>query len=104
MNFTLLGCGRWGSFIAWYLDNKKNYTVTVWGRGGDSTVTNLINTRKNEYVEFPKSIDLTTDLEYALSKSDYVVISISAQAVRNLMESVVTIPSYKEKKFILQLL
>ena len=31
MNFTLLGCGRWGSFIAWYL-NKMGNKVTVWGR------------------------------------------------------------------------
>ena len=101
MNFTLLGCGRWGSFIAWYLDNKKNYTVTVWGRGGDSTVTNLINTRKNEYVEFPESIEITTDLEYAMNKSEYIIISISSQAVRDLMSKVSKIESYKNKKFIL---
>lgn len=100
MNFTLLGCGRWGSFIAWYL-NKNGNDVTVWGRDDSDLIHNLIKTRKNEYVEFPKSIDLTTDLEYALSKSEYVVISISAQAVRNLMESVSQIPSYKNKKFIL---
>ena len=30
MNITLLGCGRWGSFIAWYLD-KIGHNVTIWG-------------------------------------------------------------------------
>ena len=100
MNFTLLGCGRWGSFIAWYLD-KNNNDVTVWGREGDPIVENLVKTRKNEYVEFPESIEITNDLEYALAKSEYVIISIGAQAVRNLMERVSAIEEYKKKKFIL---
>lgn len=100
MNFTLLGCGRWGSFIAWYL-NKNGNDVTVWGRDDSELIHNLIKTRKNEYVEFPESIELTTDLEYALSKSEYIVISISAQAVRDLMTNVIKIEEYKSKKFIL---
>lgn len=100
MNFTLLGCGRWGSFIAWYL-NKNNNNVTVWGRENDPLVESLFKTRKNEYVEFPEEIELTHDLSYALNKSEYIIISISAQAVRNLMDSVSKIEVYKLKKYIL---
>lgn len=100
MNFTLLGCGRWGSFIAWYL-NTNNNDVTVWGREGDPIVENLKTTRKNEYVEFPESIEITTNLEYALNKSEYIIISISSQGVRDLMTNVSKIESYKNKKFIL---
>lgn len=100
MNFTLLGCGRWGSFIAWYL-NKQGNNVTVWGRENDAIVENLIKTRKNEYVEFPDSIELTTDLKHALDNSEYIIISIGAQAVRNLMQRVCEIEEYKNKKFIL---
>lgn len=29
MKITVIGCGRWGSFIAWYLDRKGN-DVTVY--------------------------------------------------------------------------
>ena len=100
MNFTLLGCGRWGSFIAWYL-NKNGNNVTVWGRAGEPTIETLLTNRKNDYVEFPESIELTTDLEYAMSKSEYIIISISAQGVRDLMSHVSKIESYKDKKFIL---
>lgn len=100
MNFTLLGCGRWGSFIAWYL-NKQNNKVVVWGRSGDPIYDNLEKTRKNEYVNFPNEITLTSDLETALSSSDYIIISISAQAVRNLMENVQKVDVYKNKKYIL---
>ena len=100
MNYTLLGCGRWGSFIAWYL-NKNGNNVTVWGRPNDPIVENLFTTRKNDYVEFPESIEMTTDLEYALEKSEYIIISIGAQGVRNLMENVSKIDCFKDKKFIL---
>ena len=100
MNFTLLGCGRWGSFIAWYL-NKNGNNVTVWGRPNCPTYETLINTRKNEYVEFPEEIDITSNLDYALNKSEYIIISISAQAVRDLMQNVSKIEGYKNKKYIL---
>ncbi len=100
MNFSLLGCGRWGSFIAWYLDKIGN-KVTVWGLEGDPIVENLFATRTNEYVTFPESIKLTKNLNQAFSNSEYIVISISAQAVRNLMQSVSKVDGYKNKKYIL---
>lgn len=100
MNFTLLGCGRWGSFIAWYL-NKIGNNVTVWGKEGFPEIENLMKTRTNEYVTFPETIELTTNLDDAMGASDYIVISISSQAVRNLMESVREIENYGDKKYIL---
>ena len=100
MKFTLLGCGRWGSFIAWYLDKNGN-KVTVWGRKGFPEIENLIKTRNNEYVTLPETIDLTTDLKKAIDASEYIIISISSQAVRELMQSVKQISGYQDKKFIL---
>ena len=101
MNITLLGCGRWGSFIAWYMDSVKHNNVMVWGRENDPLLDNLIATRKNEYVTFPESIQLTHDLTKALDHSDIIIISISAQGVRDLMSHVNQIPSYKDKTFVL---
>jgi len=100
MNYTLLGCGRWGSFIAWYLDNT-GHKVTTWGMETDPYVVNFFATRKNNYVEFPESIDLTTDLEYAVNKNEYIIISISSQNLRSLMEKVNKIDGYKNKKYII---
>ena len=84
MNYTILGCGRWGSFIAWYLDNT-GHKVTTWGLDSDPYVVEFFKTRKNSYVEFPESIELTTDLEYAVNKNEYIIISISSQHLRSLM-------------------
>ena len=100
MNYTILGCGRWGGFIAWYLD-KTGHKITTWGLETDPYVVNLFATRKNNYVEFPESIELTTDLKYALGKNDYVIISISSQNLRSLMQSVKAIDGYKDKNYII---
>lgn len=100
MNFTVLGPGRWGSFIAWYLDKQKN-NVTLWGREEDEKIKQFLETRSNEYVTLPSSISLSTNLEESLLKSDYIVISISAQGVRDLMSKVSKIEGYKNKKYIL---
>ncbi len=100
MNFSLLGCGRWGSFIAWYL-NEQNHNVTVWGRSGDPIFEQLSKTRQNEYVKLSQKINFTSDLGVALEKSEYIVISISSQATRNLMENVQKIDCYKNKNYIL---
>jgi len=101
MNITLLGCGRWGSFIAWYMDAVKHNNVMVWGRNNDPLLENLIKTRKNDYVTFPESIELTHDLDKALNHRNIIIISISAQGVRDLMSHVTKIPCYKEKTFVL---
>ncbi|MFJ5565665.1 hypothetical protein [Lysinibacillus xylanilyticus] len=31
MNISVLGCGRWGTFLAWYA-NKVGHDVMLWGR------------------------------------------------------------------------
>lgn len=65
MKISVLGCGRWGSFIAWYLCNK-GYDVCSWGPEGDYSYEVLRTTGKNEYVTLDKRIRLTCDLERPL--------------------------------------
>ena len=100
MNYTILGCGRWGSFIAWYLD-KTGHKVTTWGLETDPYVVNFFATRKNNYVQFPASIELTTNLEYALEKNDNIIISISSQNLNSLMQNVKKIKDYQKKNYII---
>lgn len=100
MNYTVLGCGRWGSCIAWYLD-KFGHKVTSWGLATDPYVVNFFATRVNNYVTFPDSIVTTNNLEEAMNKNDNIIISISAQNLRSLMENVSKIDGYKNKKYIL---
>lgn len=83
MNFTVLGSGRWGSFITWYLD-YIGHTVTEWGRPESAAFRALCETRENEYVKMPEKVKLTSDIDEALSGADAVIISIKSQALRSL--------------------
>lgn len=87
MKISVLGCGRWGSFIGWYLVNN-GHKVTQWGTAGNYSFDVLKNTGRNEYVELDNRIDLTSDLKYAVECSDIIIISISAQALRSFAKRV----------------
>lgn len=99
MNISVLGCGRWGSFIGWYLSNHGN-DVYQWGITGDYTFEVLKNTGKNEYVDLNPAITLTDDLEKAVNHAEVIVISISSQALRSFMQRVNKL-DIKNKKFVL---
>ena len=99
MKISVLGCGRWGSFIAWYLVNN-GHTITQWGRKESKTFLSLKNNAKNEYVEFDKRIFLTDDLKKSLERSDVIVISISAQNLRSLVKEIINY-NIDNKKFLL---
>jgi len=99
MKISVLGCGRWGSFIGWYLANHGN-DVVQWGREGDYTFDVLKNTGKNEYVDLDEKIDLTSDLRKAVDHAEIIIISISSQALRSFMKRVVEF-DVKDKIFVL---
>lgn len=82
MKVTVLGCGRWGSFLAWY--HSRCNEVMVWGREGSRGLAELAENHANRYVTLPESVRYTTNLEKAVQFSDWIVISISAQQLRSL--------------------
>jgi len=99
MNITLLGCGRWGAFIGWYLD-KIGHHVTIWGLSDAPQFIELRDTRKNNMLSFRDSIRITDNLEQAVSSSDILIISISAQALRSFLPRLQSY-SLQNKKIVL---
>ena len=81
---TVIGCGRWGSFIAWYLD-RIGHNVSLYGRTDSLNMKQLIEKRQNEYLTLPETIELSTDYADA-KKADYIVISVSAQQLQNVAD------------------
>lgn len=87
MKIAVVGCGRWGTFIAWYLD-KKGYNVTLLGRETSSRYQALVRSRENEYVKLPESLALSSDFYSEMKNADIIVISIGAQNLREFLSSV----------------
>lgn len=86
MKTSVIGCGRWGSFIAWYL-NTLGHEVTLYGRASSERMKTIMQTRSNGLVTFASEIQLTNSLNEALA-ADIVCISVASQALRALMGEV----------------
>ncbi len=85
MKITVIGCGRWGSLIAWYLDSiKRGCEVTLCGRPTSPHMQRFLKTRQNDLLTLPESISLSTDYACAVD-ADVVVISIASQGLDGLL-------------------
>ena len=87
MKISVLGCGRWGSFIAWYLCNQ-GHDVYSWGPQDDYSYKVLKETGKNEYVTLDERIRLTCDLQEAVEHAETIIISISSQGLRGFVAKI----------------
>ena len=97
MKVSVLGCGRWGTFLGYYA--SKKYDCTIWGRNGSKHLAQLIEHRKNEYLTLGDNVTLTSDLAKAL-ESDVIIISILSQEFGSLVDEVVK-HDIKNKKFVI---
>ena len=95
---SVLGCGRWGSFIAWYLD-RAGHEVTLYGREGSRSLAQFEKDRTNGLITLPERICLSSRLD-AFAKQDIIVISIASQSLRAFLQ---TLPpdSLRDKPFVL---
>ena len=84
MNITVIGCGRWGSLITWYLDHI-GHRVTLYGRSTSPKMQAFLATRQNDLLTLPDSVTLSTDLPAALAGAETVIISIGSQNLRSLL-------------------
>ena len=82
MKISVLGCGRWGSCIAWYLD-KIGHEVLSCGLADAPEFIQLKKYHRNDYLVFPESIEVSSDLSYAVERAEVIVISISSQYLRS---------------------
>jgi glycerol-3-phosphate dehydrogenase len=98
MKITVIGCGRWGSFIAWLLD-RLHHEVTLYGRENSASMQRWIRERRNDLIELPASVSLSTELS-CMTEAEVVVISVGAQDLRALMGEIALL-SPKNKIFVL---
>ena len=98
MKITVAGCGRWGSLIAWYLD-RLGHNVTVWGRESSPHMKRFLEHRRNDLLELPESITLSTSLG-VLSDAEVIIISIASQGLRSFLKSIEYL-ELKNKIFVL---
>lgn len=87
MKISVLGCGRWGSFISWY-NNYIGNKVLTFGREDSESFKKLKEKGQNEYLTYPKGIILCSDLKKAIDFADVVIISVPCQALRSFAKEI----------------
>lgn len=98
MKTTVAGCGRWGTFIAWYLD-YTGHNVTLYGRNTSNNMKRLMESRKNDYLELTETVALSTSLD-SLKDADIIIISVGAQSLRNFCKQIAE-TGIRDKIFVL---
>ncbi len=98
MKLTVIGCGRWGSLIAYYLDTL-GHDVTLYGRASSDKMRALLDARTNGLITLKESITLSTDLKVA-AEADIILISIPSQKLRALGEELRAL-CLKDKTYVL---
>ncbi len=84
MRIFVIGCGRWGSLITWYLDSI-GHNVTLYGRANSARMQRFMETRENDLLRLPESVLLTTELKGA-QEAETVIISVNSQGLQALMD------------------
>jgi len=98
MKVTVIGCGRWGSLIAWYLD-KIGHEVTLYGRASSGHMRRFLSEHRNDLLILPESVGLSTDLG-SVCGADAVIISINSQGLQSLTDEL-SVYRLRNKIFVL---
>lgn len=96
MRVTVIGCGRWGSFLAWY-SAALGHDTTLYGRTGSFNFERLTMSGENEYVKLPESVKLSNDLKRSVSGADVLLVSVPSQSFRDVMSEMTETCSIKGK-------
>ena len=89
MNITVLGTGSYGIALALKFHNVKGNNVKLWTKFKDekeSILKNRINERVLPGVKIPLDIEVTDDLEKAVSSAKLIVIALPAMFVGDVVK------------------
>jgi glycerol-3-phosphate dehydrogenase (NAD(P)+) len=84
LKVTVIGCGRWGSFIANYLASN-GHDVTLYGPKGAPDIEKFIETRASDLITLCDELKLSTSLADSITSRDVIIISIPSQRLRGLL-------------------
>jgi glycerol-3-phosphate dehydrogenase (NAD(P)+) len=87
MKISVVGCGRWGSLITWYLSEKKGLDVTLYGREDSKHMQRFLLERRNDLLTLPEGVKLSTSIS-CLSDANIIIISINSQGLDSFMKEI----------------
>ena len=81
---SVIGCGRWGTFLGWYAANYCHFDkVVLYDLKDSPAFIEMQKTRQNSYLTLSDNMHLTSNIEEVL-ESDVTIVSIGCQHLRSL--------------------
>lgn len=87
---SVIGAGSWGSSLALVLKDNDN-DVCLWMRREEQLQELRDNNTNKKYLKdiiFPKDINYTNDLEYAINFADVIILSVTTQSTREYLKKI----------------
>ena len=87
---TVIGCGSWGTALAIVLAGK-GIPVRMWCRRPEQAEEMNIKRENSKYlpgITLPDAISVTNDLSEALQDTDYIVLAVPSQSLRETLEKI----------------
>lgn len=81
MQVTVIGSGRWGTFLAWYA-GRRGHSVRLFGRESSPRFQTLKQTRSNDLVTLDERVEFSSVLT---RQTDVFFISVSSQSLREVV-------------------
>jgi glycerol-3-phosphate dehydrogenase (NAD(P)+) len=98
---SIIGDGGWGTTLAIHLAKKK-HPVVLWGAFADY-VAEVEKTRESKKFlpgyRIPASVELTSDLSYAISSGDLIILASPSEYLTDVLKKIKTTP-YQGKVFL----
>lgn len=89
-NIAVLGAGSWGTALSMVLCGK-GYNVKLWMRN-EKQYKAMVHAHKNDKylpdINLPANLNLHIDLHEAVSGTDAILISVSSQSVREILQKI----------------
>lgn len=90
MNFTIFGAGAWGTAIALHIDRSQHKVILVPRRPEQAHSIKTFRENKDYLPSYPipPSIQITTDISFALKDADVVLLACPSVGLRKLCQSI----------------
>lgn len=94
MKLAVLGSGAWGTALAVSL--APRHQVTLWARDAGQVAT-MRSTRRNQRylpdIALPAELELTAEVNKALTGADLVIVAVPVAALRSTLQQIAQLPS-----------
>ena len=93
MKISVLGAGAWGTALA--ISLAPRHQVSLWARDAQQ-ISAMQSSRSNQRylpdISFPQSLQLTADLDAALSNAELLIVAVPVSSLRGILQRIAASP------------